>query len=791
MKLITQMKSCGLKLILVALPFLVLTYLIAAIEPFGVIARGTAQPPMRRHALLVGINKYNLPVPEAQPPTGNGQLNKPIPNRRFQFADLYGPKHDVAAMGALLKEYGFSNIHLLEDNEATRDGILAGIQKHLIDAASPGDVCLFYYAGHGSRVRNSLGGPKGYDESLVPSDANIGAPDIRDKEMARLFLKAVQKGITLTVIADSCNSGTIARGENDARTRGLSWDEIDVQDPPWFALPPEDLGVLILSACQDYEEAQERPRNQVYRGNFTYALNKVLEAPEAKTQSAEQIFQRVVSLMQSERQNQRPVMAGDYKRRKSTLFDAQPAIAPAATAAVVNVSADGKVVLGGGVDRGFGINTELKRVGTSASHRPVKLQIKQLEGLARCRAIVIEGDPTGIKSGDQFVLERWGAQPTENLKVWLPPSIEQTKLDALANQINAFRKASTRRLADDPTQTLNLHLVRYQPAGWVITGAQGKAEKAGVALDLNRLANGQDQTPLFVSLPPSSRLKEKLRLGPGSAIPSISIVDSPDKADYMLDGRLRGIQIEYAWVRPGATQEGRRRGGTPLPARSDWYAVGSSPESITDAAEELINAVVVLSRIHGWLSIQSPSEVFPYRLALRKAGTNEIIQGSKVYEGQRYDLILVPDPRAFRRLADERRTVEQRRIYVFSIDTYGDSYLLFNRGGNVENLYPEHPEKIDPANPPTEPILLGKSGMIELQEPFGLDTYILLASQQDISDPYIFEFRGIRTRGDPQGDSPLAQLIYGLGSGTRAALVPEPPNWSIDRVMIRSERKSR
>ncbi|MGA9773306.1 MAG: caspase family protein [Blastocatellia bacterium] len=788
MKLITQPKSGNLRLILIASLLLVI-----AIEPFGVLAQGPARRPLRRHALLVGINKYNLPAPQAQPtvpqlPTGKEQQNL---RRRFQFADLYGPRPDVDAMGASLKEYGFSDIHVLEDDEATRERILAAIQRYLIDAASPGDVCLFYYAGHGSRVRNSLGDPKGYDESLVPSDSNIGAPDIRDKELARLFLKAIQKGVTLTVIADSCSSGTIARGENDTRTRGLSWDETDVHDPPGFTVPPEDTGALILTACQDYEEAQERPRNQVYRGNFTYALNKVLEDPATKTQTAEQVFQRVVSLMQSERQNQRPVMTGDYRRRKGTLFDAQPAVAPAATAVVVNVSEDGKVVLGGGVDRGFGINTELKRVRVSADRNPVKLQIKQMEGLTRCRAIVIGGDSAGIRPGDQFVIERWSAQPAENLKVWLPPSLQQVKLDVLAKQIKDFRKASTSRWADDPTQAVNLRLVRYEPKGWTITDAQGKTETVGADLALNRLANGQDQTPLFVSLPPPMGLKEKLRLGHGSAIPSISIVDSPGNADYTLEGRLMGTQIEYAWVRPGAVQEGRLKGGTPLPTRSDWYAVGLSPKSMIAAAQELIDAAVVLGRIHGWLSIQSPGDLFPYRLALRETGTNEIIRGSKVYEGQRYDLILVPDPRAFRMLADEHRAVEQRRIYVFSIDTYGDSYLLFNRGGNVENLYPEHPEKIDPASPPTEPILLGRPGMIELQEPFGLDTYILLASQQDIPDPFIFEFRGVRTRGEPRGGSALVQLIYGLGSGTRAAPVPDPPDWSIDRVMIRSTPRNR
>src|SRR5205085_2206111 len=193
--------------------------------------------------------------------------------------------------------------------------------------------------------------------------------------------------------------------------------------------------------------------------------------------------------------------------------------------------------------------------------------------------------------------------PAENLKVWLPPALEPAQLDVLAKQIQAFRKAWTSLWADDPTRPANLRLVRYEPTGWTINGAPGKAESLDTALALSRVANGQDPPPVFVSLPPSKSLMEKLKLGPGSDIPSIVIVDSPDKADYVLEGRLMGDDVEYAWVRPGATEEGRRRGGSPLPARSDWYAIGRVPESVTATARQLIDAAVVLGRIHGWLSV--------------------------------------------------------------------------------------------------------------------------------------------------------------------------------------------
>jgi hypothetical protein len=739
-----------------------------------------------RHALLVGIDEYQRPPGYDRGAGGymEGQTPAGLP-RRSSFFDLHGAKNDVEAMGAVVKRFGFEDVHFLKDGAATRERILTDFQRYLIDAASPGDVCLFYYSGHGSRVRNSLGDPKGYDESLVPTDSNLGAPDIRDKELARLCLNAIQRHITLTIVADSCFSGTIGRGGNDSRTRGVPWDETDVHEAPSFSVPPEDLGTLIFSACQDYEAAQEYPRDHGWRGTFSYAFQKVLDDPASPNQSAEQVFQRVASLMQSERANQQPVMAGDLSRRKGTLFDSRPVPALRPTANVTRVNNDGNVLLKGGIDLGLGIDTELTGTRMAGGGKPVRLQVKKMEGLAECSAIIMQGRQDEIRPGDQFVLERWGAQPADDLKVWIPPAVKQPELDSLCKQVNAFRETRKSQWADDPTQPLALQLVQHDASGWTVTRSNGGAANIGSVLPSKPLIGSE---PIFVRLPPATLLAEKLKVGPGSELPSISSVASQGQADYALEGRLMGTRVEYAWVRPGATREGSRNGTDPLPARSDWFAFSPDSEATSAAAERLLDAAVVLARIHGWLSIQSPGDEFPYKLALREAAKKQIIQGGKVYEGRHYDLLLVPDPGAFRRLAEAHKSVEQRRIYVFSIDSHGNSYLLFNRGGDVENLYPEHPEDI--VRPPSEPIVLGRPGMLEMQEPFGLDTYILLASKQNIPNPYVLEFSGVRSKGPSRGESGLSRLVHGLGSGARGPSVADPTDWSIDKMMIRSEPKN-
>ena len=84
-----------------------------------------------------------------------------------------------------------------------------------------GDTVVFYDASNGSLRLNSkgtkltvlVGGKYVHaDSTLVPSDAYKGGFDVRDLEMARIFNAALDKGIHVTAIFDSCHSVGISRG---------------------------------------------------------------------------------------------------------------------------------------------------------------------------------------------------------------------------------------------------------------------------------------------------------------------------------------------------------------------------------------------------------------------------------------------------------------------------------------------------------------------------------------------------------------------------------------------------
>ena len=781
--------------------------LLAGATPATPLNRSPADPsqssatsePIKR-ALLVGIGLY-------QPQRADGETKnqgtvssesdgkQPAAaarnGRRAAFANLDGPKKDVAAMREVLtSKYGFTVIDTLEDQMATRTAILAAIRKDLIEDAAAGDVCVFYYSGHGSRVKNSKGGePDGYDESLVPADSNQGALDVRDKELARLFLAALQKGVTLTAIFDSCHSGSIGRGYPvEEKTRMVPYMETDVAEAPGFTEPPGALGALTLSASQDNEEAKERRYEGAWRGNFSWALISVLNQPSVSVnEPAERLFQRVTSFMKGEGVSHQPVLEGNQQRRTGPLFGkASSKTADGPTASLVRIRDQVIADLQGGQALGLSKGSELKKLTADTRETPVRLRVTAVKGLNSSEAMVIAGNAATLKQGDLFALDRWAAPERADLKVWIPPAVSPNDLARAAQEVMALGKSARVDLIGDPTEKTPACVVQYEESGWKALFTDGRTEALGLAAGLSTFASALvTRAQVFVNLPPSTDLRQAIKLGPGTARQAIEVTRSPHEANYILAGRVNGTQVEYAWVRPGAASDNKDQGSSPLPVRTEWTAAAADAAA---AASKLEEQAVTLSRIRGWLEIQAAtSQSFPYALALRKTGTEQIIRQGEVQEGVKYDLVLVADETALKWLQEDKQRVKQRRVYVFAIDSHGNSALLYNRQGDVENLYPFEPDQLPLQQPRV--IRLGESGLISMAPPFGLDTYILLTSEERIPDPYILEFEGVLTRGKGS-DTPLAKLLQGIGTASRAPRSEVPLNWSIDRIYLRSVGKS-
>ncbi|PYT03456.1 MAG: hypothetical protein DMF60_18325 [Acidobacteria bacterium] len=371
--------------------------------PFGRPASGAT-----RRALLVGINEYVAAGQSSsdEEPAAGAHATASAKIQRSGFNNLDGAVNDAKLMNELLKvRFGFSssNVVFLRDRQATRSRILQEFQKHLIDAAAAGDVSLFYYAGHGSQVKNLASEEADQlDETLVPADALAGARDIRDKEMASLYRAAAKKGILLTVVLDSCHSGGMSRGvwNQSGKTRYVPPDPRPVSDPdrdPATGKKPPDaasMGVLFLKAAREDQPSREtviieRGANgvatEVKHGAFTAALARVFQSPMAD-QSVEQICERVQAMLASEGQVQVPICAGRNRARLGLL--GQPAGLGASIAVpVLDTSNEGRIRLRGGYALGLATGCTLIRT----SGQPVRLELTRVESWRSVQARYLGG----------------------------------------------------------------------------------------------------------------------------------------------------------------------------------------------------------------------------------------------------------------------------------------------------------------------------------------------------------------------------------------------------------------
>jgi len=113
--------------------------------------------------------------------------------------------------------FGFpaSKQKLLINEQASTDGILTGLDWLTKDMAS-GDVCIFYYSGHGSQVADLNNDEQDrYDEIICPWDISWNARKyITDDQLYDYFSKKLPAGVRTDVVLDSCFSGSATRSFN-------------------------------------------------------------------------------------------------------------------------------------------------------------------------------------------------------------------------------------------------------------------------------------------------------------------------------------------------------------------------------------------------------------------------------------------------------------------------------------------------------------------------------------------------------------------------------------------------
>jgi hypothetical protein len=772
-----------------------------------------------RRAILVGIDVYN---PDNPTKSQLRAASKPSAVKRptvkgnplyWAFDDLRGAVADVELMKALLTNLGFQDFVVLEDQDATADAILTALQKNLVDDAAPGDIRVFYYSGHGNHIGNTASAEHGEDQTIVPADHWNDVPDIRDKEISRILWKAARKGVKVTFIADSCHSGSLSRGAWNGRgqartTKGsrdgeivggvkVPYKEPSVNDPadidPQTRKPidPEALGVLTLAAAQQFEEALELDTDGGRHGAFTWALSQSLKSAK---EPMDRVYSRTLALMRGSAVAQQPVMGGIGRGAKGVFGDdADPRAGVEVSVSGVN-GKDG-IRINGGIALGLYPGSTLK----SGAKPPVSLEIVSSDGLGSSAAKIV--GMGSVRVGDVLTVDHV-TMPSARLKVYIPHPIPPAALAKTVAEMGKLQQDPSVGWLTDATAGRPTDVMSWNGSQWLLdknpaVGPSLPLGPAPTAEAVKRLL--QPNRKFLLLLPPSAELAAAIHLGDANSS-TVQPIATSDGAQYWFNGRLNGDDIEYAWILPDSVEEGMRSlagadvaqhpdGYTALPLRSDWVKLPAGQPELQAAGATMSDQALRLARIRAWFVLQAPpgQGSFPYHLALKNVNTGQFRDAGDLKDGEEYKIYLRADPKDVK-----VPNLTRRWVYVFAVDHFGKGSLIFPPlgRGNDGNFVPFAQKDEAPKFEPLIPVGGDSTMDFSIGEPFGVDTYFLLATEEALSNPAVLDFDGVRSKGGTRGglpQDPLTQLLDETGAATRAPKpAPVPVRWSIERLTLRS-----
>jgi hypothetical protein len=725
-----------------------------------------------RRALLIGINTYQPAQTTAKHPSGctGGRCDLPV------FENLDGALNDVASMRDLLvsPKFGFAPASVavltnpalpatqlpyiaLPAAQTTHDGILAVMQKYLVDEPRKGDTVVFYYAGHGSLRLNTKGnkltlmvdGKQVHaDSTLVPADAWTGGYDVRDREITRIFNAALDKGVKLTVILDSCHSGAFTRGiplGPKVHERMLPYDPRDIGEAPDDRTPPSeraDNPALVFSAAQQDQTAKEAPSTANVpeaHGAFTAALIKALEVLPADA-PASVVYQQVNAELEGNGiADQSPSLDAAGTRRQQPLFGGA-AMQGKLRAAVVSISDDGSVELDSGRLSGIGPGSTFVTFAPKDPSKAITLKVTDLTGLAHSKASIVSPSGAHVTVGSVFEIDKWVPAPVDPLHFWVWPStISQADLDKSIAQI----RASGIDVVADPAEQPWTHILLWNSSSWLLQKA-GATDGDELGWTLTAAALKKHVPPgakVWVNLPPSQELGAKLALHDNDSM--VQGVGQAAAADYVLTGTLTPAGPAWAWYHKAEFEKGPPDPNAPrhspgcsstsnYPVRTDWVSIADL-SALPDAAGKLNDYAARLAKLAGWLRLPSSpgaSDDDYYHLAFKRVSDQTMLsEGQAVRQGDSLKLVL----------ASSSRVLQKRWVYILDIDCHGQGSLLYPLHYS-ENRFPND------ANDQRQIVLPGTPNLT-VGSPFGLDTVLMISTSEPLSDPYSLNFKGVTTRG--------------------------------------------
>lgn len=257
----------------------------------------------KRYGLCVGINDY----PGAA-------------------SDLSGCVNDAHDWQETLLKQGY-DVRVLLDAEATKANLVAAISERL-SRLGVGDRFVFTFSGHGTWLPDTDGDePDKRDEALCCFDYAQGGLLV-DDELYNIFQKR-KFGSRVTVLSDSCHSGTLTRMAGDSTIQKTAkfipptlFSDIseeaairaETYTPP--GKPRSD--VVLISGCADVEYSYDANIDGRANGAFTYYARKALaQAPSPRVKD---VYAEIQKLLPSQQYPQSPQLTAGVFQRNSALL---------------------------------------------------------------------------------------------------------------------------------------------------------------------------------------------------------------------------------------------------------------------------------------------------------------------------------------------------------------------------------------------------------------------------------------------------------------------------------------
>jgi hypothetical protein len=419
-----------------------------------------------RFALLVGVDLY-LDDGSRKLPDGG-----PV-----SLSHLQGAINDVNSIEAILRDrFQFNDFTILTSSSSTGSSVPsepedkrpthANIKKafdEIYKKANPGDVFVFYFAGHGALLDATPNSPnygREKDRCLMTSDYCLRNPAIRGWELNEWLYQFNDKNVRVVVLLDSCYSGGSWR--NDVRFRSpenwtpppnLPADEASVQG---IQRKPGhrdgDLGVCwdinpkdftLVAACESTEKAAEKNEDNSVHGAFTLALKKYFQSSSNASNSTYRVVRDgAADQLASWDLSQKPQVFG--QDRLAFLEDYEPFLATPIIATVKNG------IFSLPVGQVHGINPGAEFVTTSTRPKVV-VSIKEVDDHSSTADVQI-GTVQDLSNPIELIPSRWSSR--ETFEVVMDPGLEDKFRETLPNELR-MRIAGNIRFSEDFTPVKN------------------------------------------------------------------------------------------------------------------------------------------------------------------------------------------------------------------------------------------------------------------------------------------------------------------------------------------------